>query len=436
MKRHTWVVAVVVLVLALGLVLAACGDDEETTTTAAPDTTGTTAGTDTTAAPGTDTTAAPGTDTTAADLPTETLEIGALLQLTDWYSVVDAGEKVDTEYVAKMINDAGGIRAGGKAYMVKLLMEDGKSSPDGNVSAANKLVLDHKVKFVLGPAAFFNVVTSPIFEQAQVLHVASYNALQPGEMDENTPMEFLGMDPVAQQSLNLKLLRQERPECQKILLCMEDQASTPYFLPHFKELAKRMGYELANNGEALLFSTQAEDFSPIAAQVKQIDADAVWFTIGTPPAYCNIIKGARTLGYDKPFVFSQYPPTTVALLGAEAATNILHSLAFAYQAPGNPKILDDIFAMGDTERQWFGMMPNSLYMLKHAIEAADSIDPIKVKETWENMTEIPSVYGTAIPSGEQLYGLKNHAWIYPSSTAEVNNGQIEYLGWIDPEVTP
>jgi hypothetical protein len=52
------------------------------------------------------------------------------------------------------------------------------------------------------------------------------------------------------------------------------------------------------------------------------------------------------------------------------------------------------------------------------------------------MTEIPSVYGTSIPSGNELYGLKNHAWIYPSSTAEVTNGEIKYLGWIDPEVTP
>ncbi len=432
MKRTKWVVGALLLVLALGLLLAACGDTEETSTTAAP---ATTAGPATTSGPAT--TAAPGSsDTTAGALPTETLKVGAILQLTDWYSVVDAGEKGDTEFVAKMINDAGGIKAGGKAYMVELIEEDGKSSPDGNVAAANKLVLDDQVKFCLGPAAFFNVVTSPIFEQAQVLHVASYNALQPGEMDASTPLEFLGMDPVAQQSLNLKLLKQERPEVKTILLCMEDQASTPYFVPHFQALAERMGYELANNGEALLFSTQAEDFSPIAAQVNQIDADAVWFTIGTPPAYCNIIKGARTLGYDKPFVFSQYPPTTVALLGAEAATNILHTLAFAYQAPGNPKILDDIFAMGDTQRQWFGMMPNSLYMLKYAIEAADSIEPIKVKEAWEKMTEIPSIYGTSKPSGNELYGLTNHAWIYPSSTAEVTNGQIEYLGWIDPEVTP
>jgi len=65
-RNHVLLIALLLLALAVVPTLAACGEAEETATTAAPSTQTTAApGTDTTAAPSTDTTAAPGTDTTA-----------------------------------------------------------------------------------------------------------------------------------------------------------------------------------------------------------------------------------------------------------------------------------------------------------------------------------------------------------------------------------
>ncbi len=68
-------------------------------------------------------------------------------------------------------------------------------------------MLDDKVQFVVGPGAFFNVATTPIFEQNKVLHVANYNGLNPAEMDKDTPYAFLGLDPITQQSASLKALK-------------------------------------------------------------------------------------------------------------------------------------------------------------------------------------------------------------------------------------
>ena len=88
MKKTKWAVALVVLVLVLGLVsmLAACGGDEETTTTAAPDTTATTAGPATTA-----TTAAP-TTTTEAGVPDtgQTFELKMSIHVPERASIVGA----------------------------------------------------------------------------------------------------------------------------------------------------------------------------------------------------------------------------------------------------------------------------------------------------------------------------------------------------------
>ena len=205
----------------LGGILAACGGGTTTTTTAA--TTATTAGaTTTTAAAVTTTSAAGATTTVSAAAATGTLKVGAVLSLTDWYSVVDAADKVDLEYVAKMINDDGGIKVKGTGYNVELVIEDGKSSLDGNSAAATKLVLDDKLQFVVGPGAFFNEATTPIFEQNKVLHVANYNGLNPAEMNKDTPFAFLGLDPITQQSAALKALKLYYPNVKTVVMATED----------------------------------------------------------------------------------------------------------------------------------------------------------------------------------------------------------------------
>ncbi len=429
MKKSRLALGLVILMLVVGLagLLAACGGEEETTTTAAPTET-TAAPTETTAAP-TETTAAP-TETTAAEM--ETLKIGAILSLTDWYSVVDAADKVDIEYVAQMINDDGGIKVQGKSYKIELVIEDGKSSLDGNTAAANKLVLDDKLQFVVGPGAFFNLATTPIFEQNKVLHVANYNGLNPAEMNADTPYAFLGLDPVTQQSALLKALKEYYPEVKTVCMATED-ATYPAFEPHFKALVERTGFTLS--GEPVLFATNAEDYNPVASKIMAQNPDAVWMPIGIDPSFFGIVKGLRTLGYEGPIGFPVDAPSVVGALG-EAATGIVGILSKQLEDPNIAAPMKRLLEMGDPNRHVFGLAPNALYLLAYAIEAADSLDPTAVRDKWETMTSIPTLYGDGFPSGNELFGLTNHAWANPIPVCLINDGQIEYKPWILPDVTP
>jgi branched-chain amino acid transport system substrate-binding protein len=431
MKKSRVAVGLLALVLLVGLagLLVACGGDEETTTTAAPTET-TMAPTETTMAP-TETTMAP-TETTAAEAPMETLKIGAILSLTDWYSVVDTADKVDLEYMAQMINDDGGIQVQGTNYQIELVIEDGKSSLDGNTAAANKLVLDDKLQFVVGPGAFFNLATTPIFEQNKVLHVANYNGLNPGEMNADTPYAFLGLDPITQQSAALKALKEYYPDVTNVCMATED-ATYPAFEPHFKALVERTGLTLS--GDPVLFATNAEDYNPTASKIMAQNPDAVWMPIGIDPSFYAIVTGLRTLGYEGPIVFPVDAPTVVAALG-ESATGIVGILSKSLDDPYIAEPMKRLLEMGDPTRHVFGLAPEALYLLAQAIEAADSLDPTEVAQKWETMTSIPTLYGDGFPSGNELYGLTNHAWANPIPVCLINDGQIEYEPWIIPDVTP
>jgi len=430
MRKTKTILGLVLLVLVLSLlpVIAACGD-ETTETTAAPTET-TAAPTETTAAP-TETTAAP-TETTAAPTEMETLQIGAILQLSDWYSVVDAADKVDLEYTVQMINDDGGIQVQGKSYKVELVIEDGKSSLDGNTAAATKLVLDEQLPFVVGPGAFFNLATTPIFEQNKVLHVANYNGLNPAEMNADTPYAFLGLDPITQANAELKALMQYYPDVKTVCLATED-ATYPAFEPHFLALVERLGLTLS--GEPVLYATNAEDYNPVAAKIKAQNPDSVWMPVGIDPSYFGIVKGLRTLGYEGPITFPIDAPSVTGAL-ADSATGIVGVLSKQVTDPYIAEPMKRLLEMGDPDRHLFGLAPNSMYILAHAIEAADSLDPTEVRDHWETMTSIPTLYGDGFPSGSELFGLTNHAWAHPIPVALVDDGQVEYKEWIIPDVTP
>jgi branched-chain amino acid transport system substrate-binding protein len=431
MTKAKWLMSALIVVLAFGLLLAACGGGDETTTTAPPATTPTTAPA-TTAPP---TTAPPTSDTTPTTLgaPTETLRIGCILSLTDWYSVVDAADVVDLQYIADKINNEGGIRVQGKGYKVELVVEDAKSTLDGNTTAATKLVLDEKVQFVIGPGAFFNVATSTILEQAKVLHVACYNGLQPGEMGPDTPYEFLGMDPINQQSAALKALKEYYPNVKTVCMASEDATFAPFEKP-LKDLLSRSGLTLS--GEPVLFATNSEDYNPLATKIKAQNPDAVWMPIGIVPSFAGIAKGLRTLGYTGPIVVPVDAPQFLGIAGAEASTDIVTILSKSPDDPNQPALLKELWGMGDPKRNIYGLAPNALIMIKYAIEQADSLDPTVVRDKWETFTTIPTLFGDGFPTGNQLYGLKNHAWAYPVPVALLMNGQIEVKPWIVPDPTP
>jgi branched-chain amino acid transport system substrate-binding protein len=435
MRKAKWGLGLVLLILVLGLLplVAACGGEEtdETTTTAAP--------TETTAAP-TETTAGEPTETTAGSTEptnTETLKIGGIFQLTDWYSAVDAGEIGDTQVVADLINTKYPLIIGDTKYEIELVTQDGKSTPDGNTAAANKLVYDDQVKFVVGPSAYFNAFTSPIFEPAQVMHVAGYNTFVPGEMDESTPYGFLGSNgPVASSSVAMKALKREYPDVKNVARATADESTVTYTKDMWDETITSNGFNIA--GDLILYSNSATDFNPIAVQLNAIaDADAYWFPLGTPPAYGNITKALRALGNTKPVVFPNYGPSTLAIVGPEGSTNILSTQSYLDDDPYNPDILQEVLDARDTDLQWFGMTPNALWVLVEAMRVAQSVEPADVVAAWESMgPEVSTLYGEGLLCGTETYGLKQHAVIYGCAISKIVDGEITQIEWVMPDATP
>lgn len=360
------------------------------------------------------------------------LRIGYLLCLTGWYSVFDAVEEGHVKIVAQMINDRGGLTIQGQKYNIELVGEDGKSALDGITAGANRLAYDHKVKFVVGPTGFFSTGSSPVFEMNKILHVSGYVSNQPGELDKSTPYGFLAFNASIGTTIGaLKAMKKEYPHIKKLSIVTPDDGAVPYLIPMVKDLMKEYGITVV--GDAVAFPNEMEDFSPIAAKLNSIkDVDGVFVENGSPVAVGMIAKGLRALGNKKPVIYQGLSSCKdiLAIAGKEAANDII-TMGITPLAEGNPPLLDEVFNRSGQKEPIFLFNPNGLWVLAQVIQAADSLDPEKVKAKWETMDTVECLFGTGILSGDKTYGLKHHALGHPLSYQKLVNGEVIYGGWID-----
>jgi branched-chain amino acid transport system substrate-binding protein len=81
----------------------------------------------------------------------EDLVLGAALSATGIYASNGNNTKNGYEFAVKKVNDAGGIKIGGKCYHLKITYYDDESTPLRAAQLVERLISQDKVKFVLGP---------------------------------------------------------------------------------------------------------------------------------------------------------------------------------------------------------------------------------------------------------------------------------------------
>ena len=81
----------------------------------------------------------------------EILKIGNMGAFSGKYALWGIPMSRGVELMADKINAEGGIKVGGKVYHIKLIPADTKTTVEGAVAQANKLIFNDKVKFIFGP---------------------------------------------------------------------------------------------------------------------------------------------------------------------------------------------------------------------------------------------------------------------------------------------
>jgi len=373
--------------------------------------------------------------------PEKTLKIGSLLATTEWWAAAyDLSILNMTQIGIDMINEDGGVTVNGDKYTIELVNEDTKSDFDGVASAANKLIYDDGVKFIVGPTGYFVSPASPVTNPAKAMMVVGWHVCMPAEVDASTPYNFATSHGSYTKDIAvIKSMRQDYPQAKTIALVSPDDGAIPYLMPKVKDLLSQNGFTVA--GDTIPFPNEMEDFSPIVAKIFSLGpVDGVFVERCPPPALGSIAKGLRDGGYFGP-IFSGSPIATsevATIAGADSTEGVRTTIA-TLNDPAMPTLMAEMASK--VTAQYGEGYPLSyqcvtgVYLLKTLIEAAQSLDPTEVKAKFESMDTVDTIYGMGVIGGEQVFGIK-HIVAHPLPVQKFENGKAVSAGWFDLGLIP
>jgi branched-chain amino acid transport system substrate-binding protein len=367
----------------------------------------------------------------------KTLTIGCIGALTGFAAPGETPMVQGSQVMEDWINENGGVTIKGEKYKIKLIVEDHKSSAEGAAAASTKLVHDTKVKFIIGGIMpFTNIAIHSVTEPAKVLHATIYNVATPAEYGPKTPYTFVTMNGTIEGIYTmLDYVKQAHPEVKTIAVTHPDDGAIPFILPRITQIAKEKGITVAG-GDIIGFALDTVDFTPIAKKVLARNPDGICMINGWASMVSGILKVARQSGYTKPIWMTNYQPAADALTvaGKEAAEGFLFQGLLANDPKNTPMVAEvakRIKARFNSDVVYYSSLGvDNLWFLVQAIEAAQSLDPTEVRDKWEKMSSMKSVWGTGHIGGLKTYGIK-HTMSHPIPVMSYVNGEPKTMKWMD-----
>lgn len=198
------------------------------------------------------------------------------------------------EYWADTVNEKGGIELNGQKYRVELVFADAQSDPAQAAEAAERLVVEEKVDFILGPySSSATMGAAPIIEKYKMPHITG-SAESPSIWKEGFRYTF-GTIPAANLMApeSMKTLAATDPDVKTVYVVGIDDPFASAVAKAFRDTAEELGLEMV---EYTLVPSGA-DLSPIITKAKAANPDVFAFG-GHPENHIQLMKAAQELDFN------------------------------------------------------------------------------------------------------------------------------------------
>ena len=373
---------------------------------------------------------------------TDTLKIGLMIHLTDWFAGVDTPNYNEFNAMIDYINnDLGGWVVGDTLYTLEAVTVDGQSDYPALRTAAMSLV-DAGVDFVVETNDFWVNSCADVFEDEGILHASAYCVGNTTDylIPEN-PLAFTGSDgAMGDLAACFTALEKYFPDVKTVAFANDDNGSTDETYAWLSETAPLFGMEMVGQ---VIYPGDTTDYSSYAQQLVDTGADA-FIGNGSPDAYGAVLKAVRALNDDMVMACAQGKPVSMVMeyAGPDASYNGFTVGASTREADRseNPDLLN---AVADRVKEMYGTdtfdgaAANTLYTILQMMQRAGSVDPADVAAAWEEGGEIDSLYGPAVIGGTETYGVANHAIGHPRPVSLMDPDAEDgwyFAGWLEVEV--
>ncbi|MGI5971551.1 MAG: ABC transporter substrate-binding protein [Oscillospiraceae bacterium] len=430
--KISWLKKIVSISLALAMLLflVACNGatKEPGGETGAPGGDSTPSASDKSPAPAPDGSTSPGEKT-------DVLKIGVLINLTGWFSVIDANNKNEITAYANMLNEEGGVKIGDTTYTVELVFEDGQSDATGIRNAA-QLLVNSGCKYVIETNDFWVESAMDIFEKNGIMNMMAQNNMSPATINPDLKYSFTFCNgAVANYDAAFQAIKDLYPEAKTVIHCQNDDGQQEALQELMREKCEKYGFTYID--EPVIYDASATDFSAIALQIIKTGAD-IFMGNGQPANVASILKEVRNNGSDQVFapIIGMPAASLMEIAGIGASTRVFsESWDLSTEANCPPlfwkiyqKYVEDFGA--ESAASMGGNFSNTLYVLLNLMQGCGSIDVGDVIAYWDTLETVDTIYGTGIIGGKETYGV-NHLVAHPTGITYLVDGKQEFGGIYD-----
>ena len=310
----------------------------------------------------------------------ETLKVGGLGPIsgggTAWGLAAQRGIEMGTETV----NAAGGVKAGGKTYKLEMVFYDDLYSAQGGKAAAERLVNQDKVKYVIGPVGSPPALaTISVTNPAKV--IAMTNGYAPGILKNDTP------DPYNFRIYNTNLefgppiisfIKEKFPEIKKIAILAPNDAVG-------QAVAKPLAADYEKQGFTVVmdfFERGSKEFTPLILRMMAQKVDAFEFDGNAPGDAGLMLKQMRQAGFRGKAIQVGGPAIEEIMeIAGPAAEGFLSYDFFDWDSAAGQKLkveYEKKYGKGIIS-PFMPAFYHAVLMLAEAIKRADSIETDKVR---------------------------------------------------------
>jgi len=355
----------------------------------------------------------------------ETLKIGGVGPLSGGGTAWGLAAQRGMEIAIEEINAAGGVKAEAKTYKLQLVMYDDQYTGAGGKAAAERLVNQDKVKFIIGPvgsppALGVISVTNP----AKVIALTNGYAPQILKNDTKDPYNFriyptnIEFGPPL-----IKWLKDNFPEVKKVGMLAPNDAVGQSVAGALAEDYRKQGFEVSLE----LFERGIKEFTPLILRMMAQKVDAFEFDGNSPGDAGLMLKQIRQAGFKGKVIQIGGPGSDeiIEIAGA-AAEGFLSYGVFDWDTPAGKKlrpIYEQKYGKGIIN-QFMPAFYHTMFLLVDAIKRADSTDTDKVRDALDAMNGFDAgVYGPVKWAGKDTYGV-NRQLMFTYYLAEVKDGKL------------
>ncbi len=373
-----------------------------------------------------------GLTTTGAIAQTNVIKVGGLLPLSGGAATWGIPSLRSLELMTEKIN-AEGVKVGNAKYRMEIVKADTKSNFDAALAQANKLIFDDKVKFINGPIISGEVLAILPVTEANKVIVMPY-AAAPKVIGPDKFYSFRLYPSVRESMLGFySYLTKQRPEVKTIGLIGPNDESGWDNSKLAKELVKDFGLQVTFEDFVQRGTT---DFFPVLTKLAAKNPHAVLFHATPGGMTALLLQQSNQLGY-KGLVMvpsHQDPGLLIEKAGAAAAEGCI--LTTPDFATGTKEMREVYKNYQEKYKEKFDPIINvgypMLWILKLAIEKANSLDTTAIAKAMENL-EGEMTYGHFSMGGVKTYGAKRQV-IYPVAISQIKGGKLVNISFVMPPV--